>query len=99
MMTVSNFIRKEKKRRNKRFKTLAGFVIGAVCVFGFGFIGKSDMEAEAGISYHDAVLVDIEDGFYVLETENGKQYKIQDPPETIFKITLQNGEIVGLEEE
>ena len=97
-MGVGAYIRKQNDKRKQKLQTLASFTLGIFFMGALCLAGKTDMEAEAGVYRQEAVLVGFEDGKYIFETEGGKQYKVQDPPEIIFELTIQNGEVVEIKE-
>ena len=90
-------------------KTIGGIVAFTLFFLAAGFIGKLDCEAkEATTRTVSAVLVDIDDetGGYILQTEDGHQWRIIDPPEVLYSVTfdtkgtvsVEDDEIIGLEE-
>lgn len=91
-------------------KTIGGIIALAMFFLMAGFVGKLDCEAKESIETRtvSAVLVDIDDetGGYILQTEDGHQWRIIDPPEVLYEITfdtkgtvsVEDDEIIGLEE-
>ena len=93
-------------------KTIGGIVAFTLFFLAAGFIGKLDCEAKESTETEtrtvSAVLVDFDDetGGYILQTEDGHQWRISDPPEVLYEITfdtkgtvsVEDDEIIGLEE-
>lgn len=97
-MGVGAYIRKQNDKRKQKLKTLASFTLGIFFMGALCLAGKADMEAEAGVYRQEAVLVGFEDGKYIFETEDGKQYLAEDPPEIIFEITVKGDKVIEIKD-
>ena len=105
--------KQKRKRKNNLYDWLVILVlilvnvgIFMICDAGHKANAKTE-ETEKTIITEESVLVDIdEEGNYILQTPDGNQWKVQDPPEVYYELTFDtNGTddrtddvVIGLDE-